>query len=116
MSVRAEPCAGVVLTGDVSSTAFSDQILGVSRSLLGSDWTWPIHGLRHPPEDQANGWYIWTGDLSADEDFFQPLHQSHLVERVPELERLLVLPPGMRFLIAPGHEDVWEDLSLLDVD
>jgi hypothetical protein len=44
------------------------------------------------------------------------MHQSHLVERVPELEPLLILPPGMRFLIAPGHEDVWEDLSLLDVD
>lgn len=106
----------IVLTGHVSLTASSDQILGVSSSLLGSDWTWPIHGLRHPPEGQTNGWYIWTGDLSADEDFFKPMHQSHLVERVPELEPLLILPPGMRFLIAPGHEDVWEDLSLLDVD
>ena len=24
------------------------------------------------------------------------------------------LPPGWRFLIAPGHEDVWYDGSLLD--
>ncbi len=106
----------IVLTGPVSSTTSSDQILGVSSSLLGPDWTWPIHGLRHPPRRQTNGWYIWTGDLSADEDFFKPLHQSHLVEQVPELEPLLVLPPGMRFLIAPDHEDVWEDLSLLHVD
>jgi hypothetical protein len=28
----------------------------------------------------------------------------------------LSLPPGWRFLIAPGHEDVWEDQSLFDMN
>lgn len=48
--------------------------------------------------------------------FFKPVHQSHLLQHVPELERFLDLPPGMRFLIAPGNEDVWEGPSLLQVD
>jgi hypothetical protein len=100
----------------VSSAPSSDPVLGVSSSLVNGDWQWPVHGLRHLPEGQTNGWYIWTGDLSTAADFFKPLHQSHLVQRVPGLERFLALPPGMRFLIAPGHEDVWEDPSLLEVD
>ena len=89
--------------------------LGASRSLVDGDWEWPIHGLRHPPEAGTSGWYVWTGDLSEAADFFQPLHAAHLVERVPLLSRFLSLPPGTRFLLAPGHEDVWTDEALLKV-
>jgi hypothetical protein len=28
----------------------------------------------------------------------------------------LALPPGWRFLLAPGYEDVWYDPTLLDLD
>jgi hypothetical protein len=76
----------------------------------------PRNGLRHPPEGDTTGWYIWAGDtLSDDADFFEPLHVRHLVERCPELLKFLGLPPGWRFLVASAHEDVWEDESLLDV-
>jgi hypothetical protein len=92
-----------------------DLVLGVSRSLLQHGWSWPVHGLRHPPEASTSGWYIWTGDLSSAPDFFVPLHARHLVERLPEVAAYLSLPPGSRFLIAPGHEDVWIDESLLDI-
>jgi hypothetical protein len=91
----------------------SDGIVGASRSLIDGSWTWPVHGLRHPPEEETSGWYVWTGDLSDAADFFSPWHASHLIERCPELAHLLDLPPGSRFLIAPGHEDVWQDPSLL---
>ena len=43
--------------------------LGVSRSVIKDDpWEWSLHGLRHPPEADTNGWYLWTGELQADPD------------------------------------------------
>ncbi len=75
----------------------------------------PINGLRHPPEGDSTGWYIWAGEvLSQEDDFFVPLHVGHLREWCPAVLRYLGLPPGWRFLIAPGYEDVWEDASLLN--
>jgi hypothetical protein len=90
-------------------------MLGVSRSLLGPGWDWPIHGLRHPPAGGMSGWYVWTGELSGSDDFFLPLHASHLIHRVPDVEAHLSLPPGSRFLIASNYTDVWNDDTLLDV-
>jgi hypothetical protein len=90
-------------------------MVGVSRGLIEGSWEWPVHGLRHPPAGQSSGWYVWTGDLSQADDFFQPWHTSHLLTACPAIAELLDLPPGSRFLIAPGHRDVWEDPTLLDV-
>lgn len=76
----------------------------------------PIHGLRHPVTETASGWYLWAGeDLSADPEFFKPLHVSHLVIACPAVLPYLAMPPGWRFLLAEGHEDVWFDPHLLDV-
>jgi hypothetical protein len=85
--------------------------LGVSRSAMSGEW--PIHGLRHPPEGDTNGWYVWAGEFSDDPAFFLPLHMEHVPDEVPAIARYMALPPGFRFLIAPDHEDVWEDTSLL---
>jgi len=52
--------------------------------------------------------------LSDDPDFFRPLHVEHVAEWCPEVQPYLALPPGWRFLIAPGHEDVWFDPALLE--
>jgi hypothetical protein len=91
-------------------------------SRLGAAWNvrdgsdWPLNGLRHPPEQGTNGWYLWRGvTLSQADDFFQPLHTEHLADWSPEVLPYLALPPGWRFLLAPGCEDVWYDASLLDV-
>ncbi|MCP4163141.1 MAG: hypothetical protein GY760_24025 [Deltaproteobacteria bacterium] len=76
----------------------------------------PINGLRHPPEKDTTGWYIWAGEeFSEDSDFFVPLHVEHLKEWCSNIQKYLGLPPGWRFLIADNYEDVWQDLSLLDV-
>ncbi len=76
----------------------------------------PINGLRHNPENGTCGWYIWCGEeMSQDPDFFKPLHVSHIKEYLPEIEQYLALPPGYRFLIAGEHEDVWNDLSLINM-
>lgn len=76
----------------------------------------PINGLRHPPEGDTTGWYIWAGEeLSSDPDFFKPLHVAHLSDWCPQVQKYLGLPPGWRFLIAGDYEDVWYDESLLEV-
>lgn len=48
-----------------------------------------------------------------DTGFFQPLHRAHISELCPQVVPYLGLPPGWRFLIADGYEDVWFDPSLL---
>lgn len=74
----------------------------------------PLNALRHEPEGDTSGWYIWAGEeMSKDPDFFDPLHVSHLSDKCPELVPYLSLPPGWRVLLAPGQEDVWFDDSLL---
>jgi len=76
----------------------------------------PLNGLRHPPEGDTTGWYIWAGEtLSQDPDFFKPLHVAHVATWCPEVLRFLGLPPGWRFLAAGDYEDVWEDPRLLDI-
>ena len=76
----------------------------------------PINGLRHPPEGNMTGWYIWsTETFSEANDFFNVLCASHLHEVCPEILKYLGLAPGWRFLIAPGYEDVWFDENLLNV-
>ena len=76
----------------------------------------PLNGLRHPPDGDTCGWYIWAGEtLSNDPDFFVPLHVEHLIEWCPEALKYLGLPPGWRFLTNGVYEDVWEDKSLLNV-
>ncbi|MCB9235037.1 MAG: hypothetical protein H6581_25510 [Bacteroidia bacterium] len=90
-----------------------DSILGISINV--KDGIYPIHGLRHPVEGNTNGWYIWAGEYSENPDFFVPLHVAHVNSWNPLIEKYLGLAPGWRFLIAPNHEDVWQDLTLLEV-
>ena len=80
----------------------------------------PIYGLRHPPEGDTTGWYIWAGDPDIpdhDDDFFAPLHVEHLTDVCPTVLKYLGLPPGWRFYVdGDGNDDVWEDPSLLNID
>ena len=88
--------------------------LGVSENLLSG--VLPLNGLRHPPERDTCGWYLWPGEeLSEAPDFFQPWHVYHLVERRPDIAKYLGLAPGWRFMVASDYEDVWFDLRLLEV-
>lgn len=76
----------------------------------------PLNGLRHPAETGTSGWFIWRGEeLGTVDDFFVPLHIAHLEAWCPEVVPYLALPPGWRFLLAPGYEDVWFDESLLNI-
>lgn len=86
--------------------------LGVSEDFFSGKL--PLNGLRHSPEGDTCGWYLWSGEeLSQTHDNFQPLHVRHLIERCPEVLPYLALPAGWRFLKAGDYEDVWFDASLL---
>jgi len=73
----------------------------------------PLHGVRHVPHAGASGWLVWAGDLSRDPDFFQTQPIEALGALAPGALPYLGLPPGWRFLLAPGYEDAWFDHSLL---
>jgi hypothetical protein len=88
-------------------------IAGIARNL--ESRTASLNGLRHPPVENTSGWFIWAGDYSEADDFFEPIHVGHLDEVCPEAIRFLGLAPGWRFLIAGDHVDVWYDASLLDL-
>ena len=99
--------------GVVPELPCGEQMVAVARS--SKYGTSPLNGLRHPPEGSTCGWYIWTGedaDLN-EENFFEPFHVKHLLEEFPEIGEYLSLPPGYRFLLAAGYEDVWYDEKLL---
>jgi hypothetical protein len=87
--------------------------VGIARNVR--EGLLPLNGLRHAPDGDTTGWYIWAGgEPSSDADFFVPLHVEHLAEWCPAVLPFLGLPPGWRFLVAGDHEDVWQDSSLLD--
>jgi len=105
-------CARFGVKPDVPS---GDSRVGIAPNARQSE-LWPLNGLRHRPEHGTSGWYIWRGEhLSQADDFFESLHTSHLSGWCPDAIRFLGLPPGWRFLVAPGHEDVWHDETLLNV-
>jgi hypothetical protein len=88
--------------------------VGISRTFHPKQF--PLNGLRHPPEGDTTGWYIWSGEqFSTDPEFFVPLHVFHLNDTCPEIVKYLGLGPGWRFLVAPGYEDVWFDPNLLNI-
>lgn len=88
--------------------------VGISRDFDPSEY--PLNGLRHPPEGDTTGWYIWSGSRFSDKpDFFVALHAIHLLNKAETLIKYLGLAPGWRFIVAPGHDDVWKDDALLNV-
>jgi len=88
-----------------------DSILGIAVHTLGHQ---TLNGLRHEPEGNTNGWYIWGGKHSSASDFFSPQHTAHLLEKAPKLMNYFGLPPGCRFLLAKDFADVWFDSALLN--
>jgi len=92
----------------------SNLVLGISKDFFSNKL--PINGLRHPAEGNSCGWYLWIGEEISDaQDYFRPIHVSHLVEKFPKLIPYLGLPAGWRFLVADDYEDIWFDESLLKI-
>lgn len=80
--------------------------------------TQPINGLRHPRQEDIDGWYIWSGGEipQGKDNFFNPIHHEHLLDIQPLVLKYLGLPYGYRFQIDDkGYEDVWFDQSILEI-
>jgi hypothetical protein len=76
----------------------------------------PINGLRHPAERGTTGWFIWTGEYSEADYFFQPICAEHLLQQRPEIIKYLGLDIGFRFLAdSKGYEDIWYDAKLKNI-
>lgn len=76
----------------------------------------PLHGLRHPPQGDTTGWYLWGGEeFPSGDDSFSPVHTMHLIQLQPNIIKFMGLPPGYRFLVAGDYVDVWYDAALLDL-
>jgi hypothetical protein len=100
--------------GVTYQSSLSDMKVGIALDSISERS--PINGLRHAPEGDTTGWYIWGGEEPGVEaDYFKPLHVEHLLEYCPAILKYLGLPSGWRFLIAEGYEDVWYDETLLAV-
>jgi len=53
-------------------------------------------------------WFIYCGEYNSNDDFFQPLHVSHLKSLLPMVLPYLALMEGFGFVIDnEGYEDVW---------
>jgi hypothetical protein len=83
---------------------------------------YPINGLREPLDPglrQARRVVgVWSGERVDSQVSFSALewnalHAVHLADQCPGVLPYLGLPPGWRFLTAPGYEDVWQDTGLL---
>lgn len=92
-----------------------DYSLKVGISMNVREGVLPIRGLRNRPESTTSGWYIWAGGrMSQDDDFFVPLHASHLADWCPLAIKYLQLPPGWHFLTDGSYEDIWFDEGTRD--
>ena len=108
ISLEKPPCERLGLNPDPS---LRGSILGFAKSTLGQD---PINGLRHLGEGNTNGWYVWCGEWSDADDFFESICIEHVREYLPQVDPYLDLPSGYRFLIdGDRYEDIWIDERLL---
>jgi len=70
----------------------------------------PINGLRHPPQRDSSGWYIWCGEeFPTSPQCFIALQTIHLADCCPEAVEFLGLPPGYRFRATGERIEVWLD-------
>lgn len=85
-----------------------NEMVAVALDTLGQ---MPIVGERIVlDEGETVSWFIYCGEYSDADDFYQPFHWYHLIEQLPEVLPYLGLEQGFRFIIDnKGYEDVWRE-------
>ncbi|WP_227061408.1 hypothetical protein [Acinetobacter pittii] len=88
--------------------SLENEMVAVALDSLGKI---PITGIRNILEEGENiSWFFYCGEFSEDDDFFKPMHISHLENYLPEVIPYLALEEGFRFVIdKQGYEDVWKE-------
>lgn len=81
--------------------------IGIAIETIGKQ---PIRGVRLPPENGTDGWYVYCGNYSDDPDFYKPVHVHHVADVLPQILPFLGLEVGFNFIADnDGYEDVWRD-------
>ncbi|WP_111858397.1 hypothetical protein [Acinetobacter sp. CFCC 10889] len=69
----------------------------------------PIVGLRKAPDENNVAWFIYGGEIAADQDDFELVTVKELEDIFPDAIPYLALEQGFRFMIdADEYEDVWK--------
>jgi len=85
--------------------------VGIALSTLNQE---PLHAVRTKDVNGTSGWYIWCGEFSEKDDFFDPLCGIHLEKYCPYIMKYLALEPSYRIMIdRNGFEDVWRDDDII---
>ena len=88
--------------------------VGLATDTIGQQ---PVYGMRYRPAEGSTGWYIWCGEHSEADDFFDAMCAQHLSEFLPQVIAYLALAPGSSFMIdGKGYEDVWFDPGLAETE
>lgn len=89
----------------------ADDVIAIAVDTLKQE---PIVGLRKQPASSSDAiWYIYGGELSEENDFFEIMTVKELQDIFPEALPYLALEPGFRFMIdSDDYEDVWREGAL----
>ncbi|TCM66441.1 hypothetical protein EC844_11341 [Acinetobacter calcoaceticus] len=86
----------------------SADLVAVATKTLNQE---PLVGLRKQPEgDEQVSWFIYAGELAADQDEFEIMTVTELEKILPDVLPYLALESGFRFMIdKDDYEDVWKE-------
>ncbi len=86
------------------------EMVAIALQTLGQQ---PIYATRIIPEQDENiTWFIHCGEYSDADDFYQPMHASHLDQLLPQVLPYLALDYGFNFIIDDdGYEDIWSEFA-----
>lgn len=87
----------------------ADQMVAVSVGVYEGD---PVQGVRYHAPDHMTGWYATTARFNGDTRTLTVEHLYHLTAKRPDLARYVALPPGYRFDMTGGSDDVWFDVGV----
>ena len=87
-----------------------NEMVAIALQTLGQQ---PIYAMRIVPEQNENiTWFIHCGEYSEADDFYQPMHASHLDQLLPQVLPYLALDHGFNFIIDDdGYEDIWSEFT-----
>lgn len=70
----------------------------------------PIYASRLESDENGIEWYVYCGEHSNAEDFYEPISVDSLSEDLPIIIPYLSLDTGFNFIVDDkGYEDIWKN-------